>query len=215
MKKELQLILFDKYPEIFKQAKLTQFESCMGRGIECGDGWYEILDVLCGLIQFRLDNPVYVNVTPWYKWCYNRIVIKINNGLYYISYKIAGENPNGFHVYQKGQYEKLPVLTKILRKFSESLLTFTVKEEMVEPEKIQLEFGQVKEKFGRLTIYPDNSNEEFTGMIDMASAMSCRICEVCGKPANLCVRGHWYKTLCSDCCMTETYKDYEKAKSWW
>ena len=42
MKTELQNKLFDKYPKIFVQKDLE---------IDTGDGWYNILDTLCGQIQ--------------------------------------------------------------------------------------------------------------------------------------------------------------------
>jgi len=199
MNKENTKKLLEKYPNIFRQAHLSIHDSCMARLFECGDGWYQIIDTLCSTIQFRIDNPQYINATPWYKKSINWVIVKINNCLFYISYKIAKEDPNRCHVYYDGQYDKLPALTRILRKLGGLLPMF--KETYIKPNVKPLEFGQVKEKFGQLTIYPDYSNDELNGMISMASAMSYKICEVCGKPGNLCVRGNydWYKTLCSDC----------------
>ena len=51
MKVELEIALFEKYPEIFKQYDYSIMESCMPWGISCGDGWYGIIDTLCKLIQ--------------------------------------------------------------------------------------------------------------------------------------------------------------------
>ena len=56
MKKELQDCLFEKYPLIFIQKSLTPQETAMCRGIACNDGWYNLLDVLCGNIQNHLQN---------------------------------------------------------------------------------------------------------------------------------------------------------------
>jgi hypothetical protein len=42
--------LFDKYPEIFRQRHLPPAESAMHWGIECGDGWYPLLDALCDVL---------------------------------------------------------------------------------------------------------------------------------------------------------------------
>ena len=210
MRKELQEKLFKEYPGIFAQSKLNKYQSCMARGIECDDGWYELINTLCSSIQFRVDNPQYVDITPWYKKSFNWVSIKINNSLYYISYKIAREDPKKFHVYQ--QWEKLPILTRFLRKVAGLIPTCVPTIE--KPKKNQTEFGQVKEKFGQLTIYPDYSNDELNGMISMAAAMSRKLCEVCGHPANICVRGYWVKTLCHNCIeKNDTYKGYEKAKS--
>lgn len=56
MKTELQQKLFDKYPKIFRQKDLSMRETCMCWGIETGDGWYDLIDHLCLMIQFWVDN---------------------------------------------------------------------------------------------------------------------------------------------------------------
>lgn len=56
MKPELQNKLMRKYPKIFRQANLSPQETCMCWGIECGNGWYNIIDDLCGFIQCTVDN---------------------------------------------------------------------------------------------------------------------------------------------------------------
>jgi len=57
MKVELQEKLFQKYPALFRQKDLSLKESCMARGIEIeGDGWYWLLDKLCGCIQTCIDR---------------------------------------------------------------------------------------------------------------------------------------------------------------
>lgn len=56
MKKELQDKLYKKYPKLFKQRKLNMTQTCMCWGIECNDGWYKLLDVLCSLLQWDIDR---------------------------------------------------------------------------------------------------------------------------------------------------------------
>jgi len=56
MRKELQDRLFKKYPKIFKQKDMTMQETAMCWGIACGDGWYDLIDELCGEIQNRVKN---------------------------------------------------------------------------------------------------------------------------------------------------------------
>ena len=56
MKKELQDKLFEKYPKIFRQKDLPSTETCMCLGITCGDGWYDIIDLLCFRIQNYVDS---------------------------------------------------------------------------------------------------------------------------------------------------------------
>jgi hypothetical protein len=47
MKDELEKQLIEKYPTIFQNVGKSPMESCMSWGIECGDGWYDLIDRLC------------------------------------------------------------------------------------------------------------------------------------------------------------------------
>lgn len=55
MRQELQQKLFDKYPKIFADKDKSIQETAMCWGIECGDGWYRLLDSLCDCIQQYID----------------------------------------------------------------------------------------------------------------------------------------------------------------
>jgi hypothetical protein len=55
MKQELDDELCSKYPEIFADRHRDMTETCMCWGIETGDGWYRIIDQLCGSIQNHID----------------------------------------------------------------------------------------------------------------------------------------------------------------
>jgi hypothetical protein len=50
MKRELDSQLCEKYPLIFKDRNADMRTTAMCWGLECGDGWYNIIDVLCGLL---------------------------------------------------------------------------------------------------------------------------------------------------------------------
>jgi len=56
MDKTLEEKLFQKYPKIFKQKDLSCKETCMCWGIDCGDGWYPLIEQLCAQIQWRCDE---------------------------------------------------------------------------------------------------------------------------------------------------------------
>lgn len=56
MKKELDDLLCQKYPKIFAERNLTADKSCMHWGFSCGDGWFDLLDVLCAQLQFWADR---------------------------------------------------------------------------------------------------------------------------------------------------------------
>ena|SRR5229473_402860 len=47
MNRELQQQLYDKYPSIFIFINEDMRKTAMCWGIECDDGWYDILDKLC------------------------------------------------------------------------------------------------------------------------------------------------------------------------
>ena len=51
MNPELDVKLCDKYPAIFRDRHGDIQSSCMPWGFECGDGWYWLIDRLCGCVQ--------------------------------------------------------------------------------------------------------------------------------------------------------------------
>lgn len=57
---------------------------------------------------------------------------------------------------------------------------------------------QVKEKFGRLTIYIDNSTEDSRQLTVEYGNKSYHVCEVTGKEGTLCVRNGWLKVLSNE-----------------
>ena len=56
MNQKLQKKLFKKYPKIFVQRKLPMSQTAMCWGIDTCDGWYWLIDMLCGRIQSFIDN---------------------------------------------------------------------------------------------------------------------------------------------------------------
>jgi len=56
MNKTLDNFLSENYPRIFEERSLTVYQSCMGRGFECGNGWFPLIDLLCFNIQTYIDN---------------------------------------------------------------------------------------------------------------------------------------------------------------
>ena len=55
MKAELEQQLIEKYPKIFQIDESRRLEPFPMFGIECRDGWYDLLNHLCGLIQNHID----------------------------------------------------------------------------------------------------------------------------------------------------------------
>lgn len=115
--------LFAKYPLVFKKIKY----------IECGNGWFRMLDKLCSLIEHEIK----------------RVPKELNGKLY---------------------------------------------------------AAQVKEKFGGLRFYMEESTPFIDGAISLAEDMSFTICEVCGnvgKPRNF----SWVRTLC------DHHEEEEKSRA--
>jgi hypothetical protein len=55
MREDLDRQLCEKYPLIFADRNKSMIETCMCWGFEHGDGWYPIIDSLCGNIQNHID----------------------------------------------------------------------------------------------------------------------------------------------------------------
>ena len=64
MRKELDEALCAKYPLIFKDRNADMRTTAMCWGLECGDGWYNIIDTLCGLLtsDYRQAKSRYDNI---------------------------------------------------------------------------------------------------------------------------------------------------------
>ena len=56
MKQELDNKLCTNYPLIFANRHGSAMETLMCWGFDCGDGWYDLIDTLCGEIQHHIDN---------------------------------------------------------------------------------------------------------------------------------------------------------------
>jgi hypothetical protein len=63
MSPELDAKLCQKYPLLFRNRRGDPTETLMCFGFECHDGWYDLIDVLCGNIQSHINS-----VTDSRKW---------------------------------------------------------------------------------------------------------------------------------------------------
>lgn len=55
MREDLDKALCEKYPLIFKNRHESMTKTAMCWGFECGDGWYDLIDVLCNNIQHHIN----------------------------------------------------------------------------------------------------------------------------------------------------------------
>lgn len=60
MDSDLQKKLYDDYPNLFSNKNKSIRESCMAWGIECGNGWFSIIESVCNTIhqyeEFKKDT---------------------------------------------------------------------------------------------------------------------------------------------------------------
>jgi len=56
MDQQLQNQLFEKYPEIFSNRLKSPTESCMSMGIGCGNGWYDLINSICQIVESLNKN---------------------------------------------------------------------------------------------------------------------------------------------------------------
>ena len=50
--KDLEILLYQRYSALFADRTLPPEQTCMCRGMVCGDGWCDLIDLLCSMIQF-------------------------------------------------------------------------------------------------------------------------------------------------------------------
>ena len=115
MRKELDEALCAKYPLIFKDRHENMQHTAMCWGFETGDGWYNIIDTLCGLLTSDYSNA---------KSQYEYIKDKVGQPKY--GYKADG-SPSGDLITQeqidarKTKMEeealKVPVASQVKEKF--------------------------------------------------------------------------------------------------
>jgi hypothetical protein len=178
MKKELDEALVAKYPKIFKFRHAPMTHTAMCWGFECGDGWYNILDVLCSNIQDHVDH----------KRNQRARALRFNRAL---KRALAGDiRPLDMHF----TFGKKETPDAWALKYSNDAIV-KAKFQEVPPRMPHITASQVKEKFGGLRFYTNGYTDEVSGMIRMAESMSYRTCEVCGSPGRSNNYG-WISTLC-------------------
>lgn len=179
MKQELDSLLCEKYPKIFKHRHADMTTTAMCWGFEHGSGWFNIIDLLCGQIQGHID---------WRRQ-ERAHALRFNRAL---KQALAGDKTSLIK-YFSPQGEP----TEYRMQLVDDSITKAKYRDV--PEKIrQVVASQVKEKFGTLRFYYDGGNEYIHGLASMAEAMSARTCESCGAPARSSNNG-WITTMCQPC----------------
>lgn len=177
MRKELDDLLCEKYPEIFKDRHGDKMETLMCWGFDVGDGWFHIIDALCNQIQGYVDNRKCVMDRD-----------KQHNELLK-EYLEGNQEPLRQHYYKMFNSKK----------YADGCIARSVNSGYREIKEVyQVVAVQVKEKFGGLRFYYSGGDEYVDGLVAMAEALSYVTCEQCGKVGKPNEIG-WIVTLCDDC----------------
>lgn len=182
MNSDLEQKLYIKYPKLFKERNLPPAHTCMSFGLECSDGWYNIIDRMCFVIQNYIDQRR-ASISS---------IKRFNRAL---KAAVNGNDKSLRSFYSKSGYkeEKLDeiVNTTIKRNLPRESINN-------EDSPKQLMYTQIKEKFGALRVYSSGGDAYCSGIIGMAESMSRSVCERCGNPGKLSGTS-WLRTICDKC----------------
>ena len=174
MKTELEKILVEKYPTLFKNYHGDPKVTCMCFGIETRDGWFNILDHLFGYLTNLMRNPLHIPYTEKYKEEHKQ------DKDYYTS-----------HCFYKFDPPQI-ILDQVKEKFGTLRVYYHTELEKEIPEDIWVIVDQ-NEYYKKLDYY----NEKIDSAIDYAEYQSSVTCEVTGKEGKLYAKG-WHQTLCEE-----------------
>lgn len=200
MKSENDKALCDKWPLIFADRNKSIAESCMYWGLAVGEGWYNLIDNACAVIQGHIDWSIKsrnIDIE------HNKIVRDVREGDYTLFNKRFAK------IEEKWRKQQIDEMLAVANDSEESF----GKGIRPVPEIIpQFVADQVKEKFGGLRFYYHGGDEFCNGVVQMAEAMSTCICEQCGAPGKIGGRG-WIKTLCTPCRENINKEQYSHHKT--
>jgi|688.fasta_scaffold217119_4 hypothetical protein len=175
MNSELQKKIFDKYPKMFGDRTKPMTETCMCWGLEVGDGWYDLIDVLCEALTYTYSTSVQVDEEDG-----KRLGIK--------PYKWQAEDGYYFSV-EPPQI----IATQVKEKYG--TLRFYYREEYSEEVMSLIQTG----KYPDLQRIIDRYSDYINGIVHFAETASGRTCEETGKLGELHATGGtrrgWLKTL--------------------
>jgi hypothetical protein len=108
MRRELDEALCAKYPLVFKDRNENMQNTAMCWGFECGDGWYNIIDVLCGLLTSEYRGA---------KNRYNHFVEVGVGGVLYGTKTVTQEDIDEAKTRMDEETLKVPVAVQVKEKF--------------------------------------------------------------------------------------------------
>ena len=184
MNTKLQEKLFNKYPKIFGDRTKPMTETCMCWGLEVGDGWYSLIDVLCEALTYTYSTSVKVDEEDG-----KRLGIEPYSGSYYFMV----EPPQVIATQVKEKYGTLRFYYR--EEYSKEIMS------LVETGK----YPDLQNIINRYSNYID-------GIVHFAEIASGRTCEETGTDGEIHSSGGsragWLKTLNKEFAKNSEYKDF-------
>ena len=160
-------------------------------GFEVGDGWYELIDVLCEALTYTFTTSVEVDEEDG---------------------KRLGIEPSRWKGEDKGRYffkvePPQVVASQVKEKFGTLRFYY------------QLEYSADNTSLVATKKYPDleainkRYSDYIDGIVHFAETASSRTCEVTGAEGSIHVRDGWYKTLNENVAKTEKCEGYNNLDS--
>lgn len=178
MSPNLENKLYEKYPSIFKERTLPPQRSLMSYGLAIGDGWYDIMDLLCA---------------------------SVDGGLYDTMAVIDEEGANKFGIAQQAWAASAEPKAWLVNVKSPKVVFQQVKEKFGSIRVYyRLEFDKVIEDLAEFRHYPslETKMSEYSSMVDgvirCCETLSLRTCELTGTPGTMHSRNGWRKVLCAE-----------------
>lgn len=183
MREELDKLLCERYPKIFRDRYAAPSQTCMYWGIDCGDGWFDLLDTLCHTIQSHIDHTRRQRTRD----------LRFNRAL---GRALQGDTTRlmAYFGYRAGDGDKAREWAK--KRVAEVMAGPEPQAKIPKVACPQVVAAQVKEKFGTLRFYYDGGDDFVYGAVAVAETMSGMLCEDCGAPGVL-RPGRWVRTLCN------------------
>lgn len=109
MRKELDEKLCAKYPLLFQDRNAPMTETCMCWGFCCGDGWYDLLDVLCANLYSEYNHAK--NTYEYAKECLE------DKDKPSFGKPMTAEEVEKRHLRMEEEAKKVPVVMQVKEKF--------------------------------------------------------------------------------------------------
>ena len=186
MNAELEQKLFTKYPKIFRDTNKSPQESCMAFGLEVGDGWYNLIDVLCEAVTYTFTTSVEVDAEDGKRLAIDPYTDRDGKTMYFFNVK-----------------PPQVVADQVKEKFG--TLRFYYHLEYSED---NLSLVETK-KYPKLDAINQRYADYIDGIVHFADIASARTCEVSGAEGEMHSRKGWFKTLNKQLIEQKKFKDYK------